>query len=127
MAAPTLKHLIARIRAPEKAAVGLLAQGKAQEKEKTKASAKSKAEAPAKSKAEAPIKSQAKAPSKSKSTAKRKAKAPVRPRPDRATFVAAEESGPEIDTKTAASDVQIGDACFGRCGLTPGYSMAAPN
>ena len=66
MAAPTLKNLIARIRALEKAAVGLLAQGKAEAKGKTKASAKSRAEAPAKSKAEAPTKSKAKSPSKSK-------------------------------------------------------------
>ena len=58
MAAHTLKGLIARIRALEKAAVGLLAHGKA--KGKTKASAKSRTEAPAKPKAEAPTKAKAK-------------------------------------------------------------------
>ena len=70
MAAPTLKGLIARIRALEKAAVGLLAHGKAEAKGKTKASAKSRTEAPAKPKAEAPTKAKAKSPSKAKSKAK---------------------------------------------------------
>ena len=65
-----LKNLIARIRALEKAAVGLLAQGKAEAKGKTKTSAKSKADAPATSKAEAPTNSKAKSPSKSKAKGK---------------------------------------------------------
>ena len=40
MAGPTLKNLVARIRALEKAAVGLLAQGKAEAKGKSNRSLK---------------------------------------------------------------------------------------
>jgi hypothetical protein len=74
MAVPTLKDLIARIQALEKAAVRLLAQGKPEAKGRATAPAKSKAEAPGKSKAAASTKS----PSKAKSKAKGKAKAPTK-------------------------------------------------
>ena len=113
MAAPTLKHLIARIRALEKAAVGLLAQGKAEAKESLRLPP-NQGQAPATSKAEAPTNCKAKSPSKSKAKTKGKSKAPANTStPTISVFVAAEQSGPEVDAEIAASALQIGRLILG--------------